>query len=200
MSDDGLERVGKEIEAQLEEIRVRVRAPLGDPPTMRSIDVLGGWIEDNIKPGDPIIIKGKFHLVYIKDHSYQGFKRYHDSKVASHPNKCFVAGNRVHFYSCPTFRHMSDIGRRSRYCAARQVSSTQPIDLKDAENIKTRLLFCWHCIAILDAKVDGWGAILRRGHVARYADARKLMDCVISCYRGESPTIHRTVDLCPPHS
>jgi len=181
-----LETAGEKTEKRLIEIRKSIGASIaGYSVTPVEIDISGAEIADLAKsnPGEPIILNGEYSVVYIKDHNFHGFKTDHDNEVNKHPNRCFVRGNKAHFYYCITLRKMTENGKKKRYRRAIFIDSDDRlIDLRDAQNVNTRLAWCKHCIVILGRTggVRKW--ILWRGknksRMAEYGDAKDLTECV----------------------
>jgi len=179
------ETAGKKIEKRLVKIRESTGAPVADYSVAPGeIDILGTDLEKLAKsnPEEPIFLNGEYNVVYIKDHSFHGFKD-HDNEVNKHPNRCFVRGNKVHFYYCATIRKMTENGKKERYRRATFIGSNDRfIDLRNAQNVNTRLAWCKHCIVILGRKggIRPW--ILWRGknksRMAEYGDASDLTECV----------------------
>ncbi len=200
MNVDGLQRVGDKIELRLKEIRERVGAPISiysvNPV---NIDISGQKLQElaEANPGKPIIRDGEYCIAYIKDHIYHGVKFDHDSDVREHPNRCFVRGNKVHFYYCSTLLEMTAKGRQSRYRQTSRIDNIRLIDLQDAKDVKTRLAWCKNCIKILQEQdISGAREAWRyRSQVAEYANARELIDCVKSYYNNEPSATRRAQDF-----
>lgn len=105
-----LETVGHQIELRLVEIREQIGAQKSTHDVEHTDIEIGGDQLHELAitdPGKPIIIEGQFHMAYIKDHSYHRLQDYKD-EVKSHPNRCFVKGNKVHFYYCATLVTMTE--------------------------------------------------------------------------------------------
>ena len=150
MSIENMKNEGAKITARLAAIRKRVGAPLGD---FTAVDMeiteeeLYKWAAAH--PNQPIIIGGQLGVAYIKDHCnsrYFDKKEAHAQKIASHPNRCYMDSNRVHFYSCPTLSQMKKRDRKKRYRVVNKFGNTHKIDLADAPDVSSRLLWCKHCI------------------------------------------------------
>lgn len=204
---DKLKQTGKEIEQELASILRRIGATLGE----YSVEVVDINISEEellefakSNPGAPIILKDKFCLAYIKDHTLC-YKDTHQREVHAHPNGCFVrGGNRVHFYYCITLMQMSERGRRRRYrCAdADRMGNYQKIDLKDANDVYTRLAWCQNCIEELanSSKVKQqlrwrpWRIFQwkYKKRIAQYGDANGLMECVRLSYELSPDATQKT--------
>ena len=196
---DKLKNIGKTVEVELIRIRDSINAPLGNFAfTPKEIDLLGKRLEALAvaNPGEPIIIGGRFWFAYIKDHNYHGYQYQHDNEVNNAPNHCFESGNKVHFYYCPTLVSMTETGRRGRYRATQNKTNRRLIDLRNAQDVETRLPWCKHCIVILCNKGRMNGRRLKpsfKSKVAAYGDARELMDCVTAHHRdGDN---QRTIEM-----
>ena len=151
--------------------------------TSTDLMIPGRQISENAQaqPRAPIIFEGEYCVAYIKDHAFYGSEREHDNEVESHPSGCFVRGNKVHFYYCTTLEIMSEKGRKQRYRAAAFTDSDDRlIDLRDADNVVTRLAWCKHCLVILarHGSVGRLGNGSNRQIMAEYGNARGLTQCV----------------------
>ena len=178
-----LEDLGKKIENKLIAIRESVGAELGEFNIVHREFVMDAEeIQEleQLKPGDPIIINGEYHHVYIKDHIYHGLKSNHDQEVKENPAHCFTRGYKVHFYDCEILSDMRAKGTYDRYRATRRISNFKIIDLKDAENVKTRLAWCQFCLGIF----PGCGESAIR-EMAKNGDAQKLMAAVRAYHDGK---------------
>ena len=200
MGINNLKRSGEKIEQQLKEIRKKIGASLVKYSVDPLVIVLSGEELQELaeaNPGKPIIINNKYCLAYIKDHAYHGLKFEHDLDVKTHPNDCFVRGNKVHFYYCKTIVYMSASNKRHRYHQTPRINNTRIIDLKNAENVETRLAWCKYCISILlqEGRVSTWSKFGYKSRIAEYSAARDLMDCVKSCSRGESNAVQKIRDF-----
>ena len=175
---DKLKDKGKEIEDGLIAIRKSVGAKLGEFNIVhREFVIKDEELQERaqLNPGKPIIIDGEYHHVYIKDNSYYD-KSQHDQDVKKNPAHCFTSGKKVHFYYCKTLSDMEDGGRyEARYRATRKISNSKIIDLRDAENVKTRLAWCQFCLGIF----PGCGVSAQNG------DAQKLMAAVRAYHDGK---------------
>ncbi len=178
ISLEKLKNTGKETEEKLNEIRERVGAPIGK---YKTIDIEGKKFKKlaQVNSGKPIIIDDEFCLAYIKDHTNTGFfgyKKDHDAEVKSHRSSRFVRGNKIHFYFCHTLVNMGPQKMKARYRVTTHINNVQKIDLADAENLRTQLAFCQHCIALLgNSPID-------RRETAQHGDAQELMYRVKKCY------------------
>ncbi len=178
ISLEKLKDTGKETEIKLNEIRERIGAPIGK---YKTIDIEGEKFKKlaQLNPDKPIIIDDEFCLAYIKDHTntgFFGFKKDHDAEVESHLSSRFVRGNKIHFYFCQTLVNMGPSRMKARYRVTSYIDNVQKIDLADAENLKTQLAFCQHCITLL-----GNSSIDRR-ETAQHGDAKELIERVKKCY------------------
>ena len=169
--EDGLIAIRKSVGAKLGEFNIVHREFVMDAEEIQELEQL--------KPGDPIIINGEYHHVYIKDHSYYG-KSEHDQEVKEHPAHCFTSGNKVHFYYCETLSDMRGRGGYDRYRATRKISNSKIIELRHAENVKTRLAWCQNCLH----RIFPGGGFDRR-KIAQNGDAQKLMAAVKAYHDGK---------------
>ena len=149
MSTEKMKNEGAKITARLTAIRKRVGAPLGDFSAV-DIQIDGGKLREwaNAHPNQPIIIGGRLGIAYIKDHChpyYHDKKKVHAQITADHPNGCYTRSNKVHFYYCSTLRRMEKHGRKKRYRVVNKFGNTQKIDLADAPDVSSRLLWCKLC-------------------------------------------------------
>ncbi len=178
-----LEDKGKKIEAELIAIRKSVGAELGEFNIVhRAFVIKDEELQERaqLNPGKPIIIDGEYHHVYIKDHSYYD-KSQHDQEVKKNSAHCFTSGNKVHFYYCETLSDMEDGGKyEARYRATRKISNSKIIDLRGAENVKTRLAWCQNCLHRI---FPGGG--FDRKKIAQNGDAQKLMAAVKAYHDGK---------------
>ena len=174
---DKLKSIGENIENQLIAIRDSVGAELGEFVT-GAFTVDGKKVPSIVRPGKPISIGGQYYLVYIKDHNYHGFKSEHDRDVEKNSSHCFTRGNKVHFYGCQTLMNMKPHEREARYRFTPEISNSKIIDLRNAENVKTRLAWCKNCLKIFPGK--GLWYILNKDIMAQNGDAKKLMAAVMA--------------------
>ena len=178
-----LKSIGKNIENQLIAIRESVGAELGEFNIVHHefvIDAEKLQEKAQLNPDNPIIINGEYHHVYIKDHCGI-LKSKHDQEVKENPAHCFfTSGHKVHFYYCETLSDMRGRGRYDRYRATRKISNSKIIDLKNAENVKTRLAWCQNCLHRIFPG-DGFD----RRKMAQNGDAQKLMAAVRAYHDGK---------------
>ena len=179
---DKLKSIGKNIENTLIAIRESVGAELGEF-VPGAFTVVGKKVPSIVHPGEPIFIDGQYYLVYIKDHTYQGFKSEHDRDVEKNSAHCFIRGNKVHFYGCQTLMNMKPHEREARYRFDPEIGNSKIIDLRDAENVKTRLAWCKNCLKIFPGK--GLWYILNKDIMAQNGDAKKLI-AAVRAYHKES--------------
>ena len=191
-----LETVGNQIESRLVQIRERIGARTSTYDVKHTDIEIGGDKLQELAiahPGEPIIIEGRFHMAYIKDHSYHQLQDYED-RVKLHPNRCFVSGNKVHFYCCTTLVTMKDKGRKDRYRCAIKMDNKRLIDLRNSSDVYARLAYCKHCIAILRkaGRVSYWQYWPHRNTLAEWGDAKEYMDCVKKLHDGDE--IRKAID------
>lgn len=179
MDLDKMNAEGEKITAELVRMRERVGASLANYKAEGAvIDITGADLQKlaAANPGEPIIINGKFHFAYIKDH-YFAYKYDHDAEARRHPVGCYKRGNKVHFYHCRTLQQMTDAGRDARYRCASRIRNEKRIDLRDAE-VETRLALCKNCISLLPGPGFSFRRWISKDKIAEYGDARRLMDFV----------------------
>ena len=181
---DKLKSIGKKIENKLIAIRESVGAELGEFNIAHDEFIIGEdlWELAQLNPGKPIIINGEYRHAYIKDHSYHGLKSKHDQEVKENSAHCFTRGNKVHFYYCKTLSQMRNKGRYDRYRAARKISNSKIIDLRNAKNVETRLAWCQNCLDIFPGK---GGFFTNKSKMAQNGDAQELMDAVRAYHDGK---------------
>lgn len=195
-----LEFIGQQIHRKLEKIRKDIAAPLGDfsPADTMIIDVRGGVINDfAIKhPNQPIKIEDEYCFAYIKDHNFHEYDDY-VTKISKHPIRCFVGGNKVHFYNCTTLINMANSGREARYCAMFEKINLRPIDLHGKSNEHTRLAWCKHCIKILgkNARISRFRILQGKNSIAEYGNATDIGHCVELYDKGEQNASDKIRDL-----
>ena len=192
MDINELKQTGMGIEKQLEKIRKRIGAPLGEysvKPEHIEIEIDGDELQElaEANPNQPIKIGNRYYLAYIKDHTFHGYRSDYDSAIHDHSADCFVKGNKVHFYYCKTITYMSEVGRKQRYRATPRRNNRQLIDLRDAQDVEARLAWCKNCISLLfDAGgIRSWGMWNHKKRIAEYEDAGELMACVELCHKNE---------------
>ena len=186
---DNLKTVGDQIESRLVEIRERIGAQLGPYIPVIPDGIIGGDELNKLaraNPGKPIIINNLFHMAYIKDHSFHRLLNC-KSDIDNHPNGCFVAGNKVHFYHCTTLLYMTDKGRTDRYRRVTKMTNKRLIDLRDSPDVETRLAYCKHCITILRkaGQVPAWQYWRHKDTLAEWGDAKEYMKCIKELYSGK---------------
>lgn len=198
MDLSNLKNVGNDIEEKLSEIGKRLGAhPEPFTADEDEIEISGGQLAEDAKthPGKPIIIEGKFHMAYIKDHSYYD-RETHDRDVNQHPNHCFVRGNKVHFYYCRTLVSMTERGRRARYRATRRAENTRLIALADEEkDLRTRLALCKNCILDLCNNGEVFSNHHTLNKIAGYGDAEELMVCVKAHHNNDPSAVQKIRDF-----
>lgn len=194
MNSDKPNSPENEVERKLIEIRESINAPIGRSNSIRKRNgpVTGADLADNAAkyPEQPIFINGEIHMVYIKDNYLRNIHQ-HNNEINNPPNnRCFVSGKKVHFYYCKTLQYMDDEGRMSRYRETRETKNTYLIDLRDVENLGTRLPWCKYCIDVLCRKGKVFQLKYRmriKDKIAKYGDAKELMACV-EAYDNNTPT------------
>lgn len=190
-----LESAGKEIERRLIVIRKGVNADVGAfNVAHKEITIIGKDLQALAinHPSEPIIKKGEFYLVYIRDHDRRGSKNEHDWDIQQNPAHCFLGGNKVHFYFCRTLTHMKMGGRFMRY---RQIlwkfdDNTKIIDLSDASGVETRLPWCKNCLGIFLKK--NWWSLPNKDIMAQNGDSQRLIKDVMA-QNGDSQRLMAAV-------
>ena len=184
-----LESVGEEIKNRLIDIRDRVGAQAGTYNPVHKEFITGKDLHElSLRcPGEPIIIDGEFYLVYIKDNRHLDFKEYEED-VKNNPTSCFVRGKKVHFYHCRTLTQMEERGRKRRYRQYmwKNDNHTRIIDLKDKDDVYTRLPWCQNCLSIFIKKDRS--LLTKDIHImAQDYDTKKLMKSVMADYDNRHP-------------
>ena len=194
---DELIKVGDEINNRLTQIRKRINAPLGNftvaPKDIEIKERTGEELTKGRERGDPIMNKGKFYLVYIKDNLYHN-KDDHDRSVDNSTSGCFIVGKKLHFYCCKIIYDMTKTGRKRRYVATSYFSNVQPIDLCGAEGFEARLALCKYCIGdlITNGEVD---IPYYENIIAEYGNAQTLMHCVKLLHNKDSDAKRKTKEF-----
>ncbi len=181
--NNNLINVGKEIEAELIKIRNSVNAPIGDCTIKPIVDepyITGRKLKElaSSNPDEPIIIEGEYTFVYIRDHAFYN-REYHDQEVSLHSNRCFVDGNKIHFYLCQTIKATKKERFDDRYNKIIRINNIRQIDLSDA-TINTRLPWCKFCIKKFINNGGLWNENnpINRAKIAEYGDMKKIFNCV----------------------
>ena len=182
---DKLRGAGANISARLARIRESIGAPPGDYESPIGIVEIGAEELREFsaaRPDKPIIVDGKLHLVYIKDHSNGYYHREARRATNTAENGCYHRGNRIHFYCCEKLREMEEAGKQKRYRRTPNISSMQTVDLPEEENARIRLPWCQCCIWEFQSdlrktprfpKRDEW-IKGKRKELAKYGDAESL--------------------------
>lgn len=184
-----IDTIGKQIESRLVEIREQIGASKFNYD-VESIDIEIGGDKLNelakVNPRKPIIIDDRFHMAYIKDHSYYQYQN-HESDINLHPNRCLVNANKVHFYFCTTLVSMSEKGRNHRYRRTTGITNTRLINLQNSPDVAVRLAYCKHCLTIL--RQTGRAPVgqdsRHKDMLAEWGDAKEYMDCVKELHDGK---------------
>lgn len=184
MSKKNLQTIGEIIEQEMTEILKGI----GGSPGKCEIDIADladygsvedVWTEAREKPWEPFIVNGEYMILYIKDHSFKGYKDSHDIEVHKHLNRCYVSGNKKHFYRCTTLQTMPKERRAARYFQDRLDKYTRLIDLRDERNVRTKLAWCKHCIGRLSKGVLWqWLSSDNKSRIAEYGRPGDIVRCV----------------------